>query len=242
MMIRRTSCLALILELFLLSSLMNPRLANAGQDAAVSQDRRTLSLHGAPVLDAEQDGFLSIHDVKPSPTGEYLLVIVCGYECNDNLGFLIRTTDGEKRPVTAPWDFILQSKAEWAADGQTLFYYRINSTGADPPRNAPPKGWVQVDVQTGRKSPGTERALNPATTYAVFHPSGRAPLTVHAEPDPKSRIVGSLPAFAREILVTGEPTKVGKETWVPIRFQAIMGWVNQDYLYEDAPPAALTKR
>jgi hypothetical protein len=201
---------------------------------SVSDDRTKLLLGKTVLLEAQADGFRSIHEIKYSPMREHLLVIACGFECTDNVGFLLKADGSGKRKLTALWDFIFQTKAEWAEDGQSVFYYRINSTGADPPPKAPRKGWVRVDVKTGRKSPGTGRSLKLNATYAILSVSGRRALNVYADPQPKARIISTLPSYAKGIKVTGEGVKVGRETWVPVRFQSISGWVNQDYLFEEA--------
>jgi len=226
-----------LLLAFFMAIALHARAEPAPPDGAaafsVSEDRTKLLLGGRVILDAQAEGFRSIHEIKHSPTGEHLLVIACGVECTANAGFLLKADGGGKRRITAPWEVIFQSKAEWSEDGRVLFYYRINSTGTPSPRKAPRKGWVQVDVQTGRKAPGVGRSLKLSATYGIVSLSGRRTLNVHADPQAKARITGTLPSYAKGIKVTGAGVKVGGEVWVPVRFQDISGWVNQDHLFEE---------
>lgn len=229
--------LALLIGLGLLTSYKaGAETGSPNADAAftVSGDRSQLMLGGRVLLEAKADGFRSILAVQPSPTGGHALVIACGFECTDNIGFVLNAEGSEKRKFTAAWDYILQAKAEWSEDGQWVFYYRVNSTGADPPPKAPRKGWVQVNVKTGKKSPATARTLKLNATYGIVSLSGHRTLKVYAEPRPKAPIAGTLPSYAKGIQVTGTGVKVGKETWVPVRFQSISGWVNQDFLFEES--------
>ena len=93
---------------------------------------------------------------------------------------------------------------------------------------------MRVDVRTGKKSPGVGRALKLTATYGVLSLSGGSVLKVHAQPEPKAKIVGTIPSYAKGIKVTGSGTKVGREMWAPVKFQDISGWVNQDYLFEES--------
>ena len=200
----------------------------------VSSDRTKLLLEKTVLLDPRTDGFRSIHDIKYSPSGEHLLVIACGDGCAQTIGFLFKADGSAKRKITAPWEAIFQSKAEWSEDGQSVFYYRIRAAGAEPPKNAPRRGWIRIDVKTGRKLPGAGRSLKLTATYGVLSLSGGNVLKVHIQPELKAKIVGAIPSYAKGIKVTGAGVKVGREVWVPVRFQDISGWVNQDYLFEEA--------
>ena len=200
---------------------------------SVSESRAKLLLGGTVLLDAQADGFRSIHGITYSPTREHFLVIACGDGCTQTAGFLFKADGSGKRKITAPWEAIFQSKVEWSETGQSVFYYRVRSTGAEPPKNAPHRGWIQIDVKTGRKSPGVGRSLKLTATYGVLSLSGGSVLKVHAQPESKAKIVGTIPSYAKGIKVTGSGAKVGREVWIPVRFQDISGWVNQDYLFEE---------
>jgi hypothetical protein len=144
--------------------------------ATISEDRMKLMLGDKVLLHHETDGFMSLRLIKYSPNNDYFVVIGCGYECNDNVGFLFKSDGSDKIKITERWDFILQDKVEWSADGTKLFYYRINSTGAEPPENSPPEGWVEVDLMTGRKTP----AVNFSGSYyasIVKRPEGTVMLS-----------------------------------------------------------------
>ncbi|MDX2043765.1 MAG: SH3 domain-containing protein [Acidobacteriota bacterium] len=184
------------------------------------------------LLTNEKDGFMAVHKVCYSPDGKRFLVITCGFECNDNIGFVFNADGSGKRRFTARWDFILQDKIEWSADGKKIFYYRTNSSGADSPRTAPAQGWIEVDVANWRKIAAVSRTLKPETNYAVFRLQTNDSLNVRQAPGAKAKSVGKLAHDASNIRVTGERRKLGKEIWVKIKQNDITGWVNQSFLYE----------
>ena len=200
--------------------------------------------HGKMLLDGAADGFMAIYGERHSPTRAHFLVIGCGYECNDNVGFLFKADGTGKHKFTARWDFILQEKVEWSADGQKLLYYRVNSSGAEPPANAPAPGWIEIEVKTGRKSPATQRRLKTTAAYGVFRVRSDDVLKGRAAPGTKSPEVGSLPHNASGVKVTGAGKNAGREVWVPVKYQDLTGWVNQSYLYEEieTPEPAAEKR
>ncbi len=200
----------------------------------ISEDGTKLLRGNRVLLDSGKDGFMAVHQVRPSPDGKRFAVIACGYECTDNAGFLFNADGGGKRQFTARWDSILQDKLEWSADGKKLFYYRINSTAAEPPKTAPAEGWVEVDAVTARKAAATSRTLKPNASYAVFNVRMDDSLNVRETPGLSANIIGKLPHDAANIKFTGDAQKTGKETWVKIKFGALTGWVNQNYLYEKA--------
>jgi uncharacterized protein YraI len=177
---------------------------------------------------------MSLNEVRYSPAGDRFLVIACGFECNDNIGFVFNADGGGKRRITSRWDYILQSAIEWSEDGSRIYYFRINSSGAEAPRNAPAEGWVEVNLKMGRKSPATTRTLGTDASYAVFNISAADALNVRAGPNPSAEIVGTIPPGARGIKVTGAGVKIGRSRWVPIKYKGISGWVNQYYLYQES--------
>lgn len=192
-----------------------------------------LRLGGRVLLDAQQDGFMSIREVLPAPDQHYFAVVACGYECNDNLGFLFRADGSGKRKFTARWDVILQTALEWSADGRRLYYYRINSSGADAPRRAPTPGWVAVDVRTGAKTSAQLRRLKSTARYAVFNVRPGDVLNVRARAAARAQIIGLLAHDTKGVRVTGAAVLSGGNTWAPIQAQGLSGWVNQNYLCED---------
>ncbi len=205
--------------------------ANA-QKALASEDDTKLKLGNRVLLVNEKDGFMAVHKVRYSPDGKRFVVIGCGFECNDNIGFLFNADGGGKRKFTARWDFILQDKVEWSADGKKLFYYRTNSSGADSPRYAPAEGWIEVDAATGRKAAAVSRSLKPETSYAVFGIRRDDSLNVRQSPGTKANVIDKLPHDAKNIRYTGERQKVGKDIWVRVKLNGVIGWVNQNFLYE----------
>lgn len=185
------------------------------------------------LLDAQQDGFMSIKEVLPAPDQTHFAVVACGYECNDNIGFLFRADGSGKRKLTARWDAILQTALEWSADGRQLYYYRINSSGAAAPRRAPAAGWVAVDVRTGTKSAAQMRRLETTASYAVFNVPPADVLHVRARATAKAQSIGTLTNEAKDVRVTGPAVRNGSILWVPIRANGLTGWVNQNYLREE---------
>lgn len=200
----------------------------------ISEDRMLLKLNETVLLDNVKDGYMSLLNLHYCPTGQFYLVIGCGFECNDNAGFIFKADGTGKKKITARWDYILQEKIEWSDDCQKLFYYRVNSTGANPPRKAPTRGWVQFDIKTGRKGPASSRRLKQNAFYSVFNSPGG--LLVHDGAAGRSRSTWRLPADAKGIRITGKGRRTGRITWAPIIFGVQSGWVNQDYLFEDTPP------
>ena len=204
--------------------------------AIVSEDGSQLSLGNRILLKNTTDGFMSVKQIRPAPDGKHFAVIACGYECNDNIGFLFNADGTGKRNFTALWDFILQDKVEWSADGKRLFYFRIHSTGAEAPANVPAEsqleGWIEVNVTTGRKSKAVSRTLKTLIPYNVFNVAPNDSLNVREAPNGKAEIIGKLAHNANGIHVTQERRVAGQITWVKIKHDMLVGWVNQNYLYE----------
>ncbi|MGE0131194.1 MAG: SH3 domain-containing protein [Blastocatellales bacterium] len=201
---------------------------------SISESRDQLTLDGKVLLDAKRDGFMSLLEVRQAPTGAHFLVIACGYECNDNIGFVFKSDGAGKRKITSRWDYILQSAAEWSEGGGRIYYYRINSTGADAPKNAPAEGWVEFNLKTGRKSPAMTRRLKTSASYAVFNVRGDDVLNVRSKSGREAGIIGAIPHDAKGIKVTGASVRRGRERWAPISYQRMTGWVNQNYLREES--------
>lgn len=208
-------------------------IANAQNRAVASDDKLKVMLGKKVILDSERDGFMAVHRIVYSPNGKNFVVIGCGYECTDNIGFLFRADGTRKRTFTARWDVIFDDKLEWSTDGTKIYYFRINSTGADPPKNAPPETWIVVDVATGRKGPATTRRLDQRERYSVFNTADG--LAVRAAPGVRAKEVGRLASDAKDIEVTGPGKLSGRAIWVPIKHDALSGWVNQNLLFK--PPA-----
>ena len=200
-----------------------------------NEDKTRLLLNHKVILQNEKDGYMHLSEMRFSPDGKRFLVLACGFECTDNVGFIFNAEGTSQRKFTARWDWILQDKVEWSADSQFVYYYRIQSTGADPPPNAPKEGWMQVAVKTGAKSTATSRRLKTKATYAVFRVYENDPLNLRSAPGLKSKIVGKLPYDSKGLQFAGVTKTVGKETWAKVNFGALSGWVNQSYLYEAVP-------
>lgn len=199
-----------------------------------NEDQSQMLMNGKVILDHQKDGFLGLSKIRFAPDGKRFFVLACGFECTDNIGFIFNAKGTGKRRFTAAWDMIFQEGVEWSADGKWIFYYRINSTAAEPPKNAPKEGWVQFNLNTGAKSVATTRALKSNMTYGVFRVRFDDMLNIRSTPGTNTEVVGKIPSDSKGIQFTGESKQIGKETWVKIKFLTITGWVNQSYLYEVA--------
>lgn len=204
--------------------------AQAIPHPTLDAERTQLWLQDKLLLDARQDGFFSLKELRYAPDARHFVVLACGYECNDNLGFLFKADGSGKRQFTARWDYILQSAVEWSADGRKLYYFRINSSGAQAPRGTAANGWVEVDVQTGRKRRATTRRLPATASYTVINLRGNEVLPVRAAPGSKAKVVGSLPPRAQGLKVVGASVLAEGVRWVRVQAQGVSGWVNQNYL------------
>ncbi|HEX4946273.1 MAG TPA: SH3 domain-containing protein [Blastocatellia bacterium] len=199
----------------------------------ISADQMQLLRNGKVLLDALKDGFMHVSEVHPAPNGRYFLAIACGFECVDNIGFLFNADGTRKRRITPRGSYIMRNRVEWAADSRYVYYFRINSTAADSPPHPPREEWKQVHVLTGAITTATTRRLKPQATYIVFRPWGET-LNVRAAPHTKANIVGTLPFGEGGVQFTGETRQVGKTFWAKIKHGNLTGWVNQNYLCEDA--------
>lgn len=204
---------------------------SAAHRAAASDDQLKVFLGNKVVLENDRDGFMSVHRIVYSPNGKNFVVIGCGFECTDNIGFLFRADGTRKRKFTARWDAIFDDKLEWSTDGTKIYYFRINSTGADPPKTAPPEGWVVVDVASGRKGPATTRRLDQRASYSVFNTGDG--LAVRAAPGVNAKEVGRLASDAKGVRIAGPGRLSGRALWVPIKHNGVSGWVNQNFLFRE---------
>ncbi len=228
----KISCARLSLLICVLV-LSHTAVAMAQSRAVASDDKLKVMLGNKTILDSERDGFMSVHRIVYSPNNKNFVVIGCGYECTDNIGFLFRADGTRKRTFTARWDVIFDDKLEWSTDNTKIYYFRINSTGADPPKNAPPESWVVVDLATGKKGPATGRRLDQRARYSVFNTGDG--LVVRAAPGVKAKEVGRLASDAKDVQITGAGRLSGRAIWVPIKHDDLSGWVNQNFLFKPPP-------
>lgn len=230
MLQRRTYHILLIAVCVLCFSVATINAQSPAVRAVASDDQLKVLLGSKVLLRNDRDGFMRVHRIVYSPDDKYFVVIGCGFECTDNIGFLFRADGTRKRKFTARWDVILDDKLEWSADGSKIYYFRINSTGATPPKSAPPEGWVVVDVVTGRKGPATTRRLDQRARYSVFNTSDG--LAVRAMAGVNAKEVGRLPSDTKGVRITGPAKLIGRSPWVPVKHGSLTGWVNQNYLFK----------
>ncbi len=209
----------------------------AAQDLrpSINELRTRISIDGQMLLDSIQDKVQGIQGYQFSPNKKHILVLACGYECNDNLGYLFNADGSGKRPLSSRWDFILQSAVEWSNDSRYIFYYRINSSGSRPPKSAPRPGWTEIDIATMKKSPARHRVLSRDTEYAVFNVSAGDALILRSKPGRKSPAIMPIPADATGIRVFGRAVRVEDGNWIQVRYENHSGWVNQAYLRQAVP-------
>ncbi|HEX2269837.1 MAG TPA: hypothetical protein VHH35_09890, partial [Pyrinomonadaceae bacterium] len=104
--------------LLFFAGIATPAFAQSPPPRAVASDDQLKVMLGTRVLlDSERDGFMSVHRIVYAPGGKHFVVIGCGFECTDNIGFLFPADGTRKRKFTACWDVILQDKLEWSTDG-----------------------------------------------------------------------------------------------------------------------------
>jgi hypothetical protein len=198
-----------------------------------NEDQSQMLMNGKVYLDSNKDGFMGLKKVLYAPNGKQFLVLACGFECSDNIGFLFNANGTGKRKFNQAWDWIFNEGVEWSADSKFVYYYRINSTAADPPLRAPKEGWVQVNAKTGAKAAATARRLKGDASYAVFRIADTDPLNIRSAPGSKNKVLGTIPSGGKGIRFLGATKQSGPEVWAKIEFGKISGWVNQSYLYEE---------
>ncbi len=201
--------------------------------ALASEDGTKLLLGERVLLNGSRDGFISIRRVIYSPDRGRFVVVSCGYECNDNIGHVLKADGSGKSKITSRWDHILQEVVEWSGDSRTLYYYRISSSAADPPKNAPRNGWVEIDVASGRKRGAVSRRLKTEATYSVISSLARGGIEVKASLRRSAGTITRLPADAKGIRITGAGRSISHKIWVPVTFRDLSGWVDQNYLVEE---------
>lgn len=200
----------------------------------IKEDGTQVLLDGKVLLDATKDGFMRVLEIHSAPNGQNFLVLVCGFECFDNKGFLFRANGTGKRMFPGRGSYILQNKVEWSADSKYVFYFRINSTAADLPLDPPREEWKQINVRTGANTVATKRRLKPQATYAVIHLWSDV-LNMRAAPHARAAIIGTIPSDGNGIRYTGETKRTGTVIWAKVKFRTLTGWVNQSYLSEELP-------
>lgn len=208
-----------------------PPLPTSGPAAlAVAGDDGSVHLGDMLILDtaAEAPGCSGVLEITYSPTADYFVVVLQCFE-SDNEAYIFRADGSDKRHITGQWDFISYSDYHWSSDGQAFEYQRINSCCAVPPADAPPAGLVSYNVQTGEKTL-LQAAPAPAGLYRVVNVASNDVLNVRAGPGADNPIVGIIPPDGTGIQITGPGTANGTTFWVPIRYMAVEGWVNQSYL------------
>jgi len=141
-------------------------------------DDKKVYLGDTLLLDASEFYCSGIENILYAPTNDYFLVIVGCIE-GDNLLFLFRADGGDKKQITGKLDVVNYQEVEWAADGKSFTYHRINGFGYDKKtlerigvKDAPPEGMVRYDITTGEKTlvgsykPSTSQSGTPTSTIS----------------------------------------------------------------------------
>ena len=185
----------------------------------------------------ENAGCFGIGALTYAPGGDHFLVIVQCYE-DDNEMYLFPADGSWQTRVTGPWDYLNYHNYEWAPDGLSFLYYRINSCCIpleDLPPEAPPTGVVRYELASGTKT--LLSTPTPAVIYyRVIHVDPGDVLNVRAAPDPYSSIVGTIPYDGVNVRITGEGVPVGYAHWFPITYEGVTGWVNETFLVIQMQP------
>jgi hypothetical protein len=172
-----------------------------------------------------------------APTRNYFLVVFQCFE-GDNEAYLFRADGSGKTRVTGKWDYINYSDYQWAADGLSFTYQRINSCclSADQiPASAPPQGIVRYEVISGVKVL-VATPTPPADFFRVINMQSNDVLNVRSGAGVNYPIVGTIPYNGTAIRITGQGVGVGQSTWFPIQYNELTGWVNGGYLVKQSQP------
>lgn len=172
------------------------------------------------LLDAAEFTCFGISEILYAPTDDYFLVIVGCLE-GDNLLFLSRADGSDKKEITGKLDVLNYEEVEWAADGQSFTYHRINGFGYDKKtlemtgeKNPPEEGMIKYDIATGQKTlVGSYKPVTAAPTASPKTETGEM-MTVSefnnlpnpggfygcgfSETDPKKPILMQLKVTSRE--------------------------------------------
>ncbi|MGW8180871.1 MAG: SUMF1/EgtB/PvdO family nonheme iron enzyme, partial [bacterium] len=171
-------------------------------------------------------------NISYSPTKEHFLVVFQCFE-GDDIAYIFRADGSGKQPVTGEYDYMNYGEHEWADDGNSFTYERINSCCLDLneiPDWAPPAGTVRYEVETGAKTLIDAAALS---SFRVVGIDSNDVLNVRSGPGVNSAIVGAIPHDGIGVLVTGQGRMIEDNLWVPIVYQDLIGWVDSKFLWED---------
>jgi hypothetical protein len=100
--------------------------ATIGKDKVYLSNRMILDLTDKTL------GCFGTAKISYAPTHEYFLVVLDCFE-GDNEAFLFRADGSDKRRITGKWDYINYHEYEWASDGQSFTYQRVNDCCVVPP-------------------------------------------------------------------------------------------------------------
>jgi hypothetical protein len=150
----------------------------------------------------------------------------------DNEFFLFNADGSGKTRITGPYDYLNYSNYEWAEDGDSFTYQRINSCclSLDQiPASAPPPGWVRYEIASGMKVV-VSSFTTPAELYRVVNVASDDALNMRAGAGVNFPIVGTIPYDGQDIQITGDSVVVGESAWVPVLYGEYVGWINVRYL------------
>lgn len=188
-------------------------------------------------LVAEDLGCFGIGPISYSPTEQHFLVIVECFEA-DNEAYLFNADGTGKTRITGPYDYLNYLNYEWADDGLSFTYLRINScclSASQIPADAPPPGWVRYDLASGTKEL-VNTPLTPESYFMVINVASDDVLNVRSGAGVEYPIVGTIPYNGTDIQVTGPTMVVGESSWAPILYEGFSGWVNLRFLAAQPQP------
>jgi hypothetical protein len=198
--------------------------------AAEATDDGKVLLGDETLLDTTRDapGCFDVGEISYSPTCEHFLVVLSCFE-GDNTAFLFKADGSDRREVTDEYDLVNYTEYEWAPDGRSFVYKRINScclSDEQIPLDAPVEGMVRYDVETGEKTL--------VSTFRIVNVASDDTLNVRSGPGVNNPVVGEIPPNGTGIEITGEPVVVDPSPWVPVRYGNLEGWVNLRFLELEA--------
>jgi hypothetical protein len=171
-----------------------------------------------------------VGEISYSPTRDFFLVILA-CQASQDVAFLFRADGSDKRAITGPWDFFKDLNHQWAPDGGSFVYERINACCVPPsavPPDAPLPGLVRYDVEAGEK--------HLISKYRVAGVHSWDALNVRTGPGVEYPIAGEIPFDGKDVAITGVAIGVGSSRWVPVRYREVTGWVNMKYIQPQVWP------
>ena len=206
----------------------DPGCSMAQENVAYIGENGDVCFGGMKILDMVEEGggCFGVGGISPAPTIEYFAVLLQCFE-GDNEAYIFRSDGSNKQRLTGEWDYINYDQYVWTTD-EYFVYQRINSCCAEAPADAPQLGAVWYDPETSQKL--MHDSPSPLEQYHVLGVASDDSLNVRSAAGIGNPIVGSIPFNGTDIEVTGLGVDKDGGLWVPIRYQELSGWVNNEFI------------